>query len=141
PTLRSFGAASWVGPIRRIGRSGLISRVGRGRILSRGLMGSPFPFTLALSLWERGVVVVEFGIELGEGFVRDGREEVFEGHAVELDAKGFRDGVAGLAPGFGFFGFSAGHEFFGEANLSDVFVERGVAWAGKVEVFFFDFAE
>jgi hypothetical protein len=85
--------------------------------------------------------VVDFGMEFGEGFVRDGWEEFFEGHAVEFDARGFWDGVAGLAPGFGFFCFAAGHEFFGEANLSDVFVEGGVAWTEKVEVFFFDFAE
>jgi len=88
-----------------------------------------------------GVVGIELGISFGERLFGKRGEKFFEGGVAKIDARGFRGGIARLAFGFGFFGFAAGHEFFGDANLGDVFVERGVVWAEKVKVFFLDFAE
>jgi hypothetical protein len=105
-----------------------------GRMLIFGFWGRRI---LGLTFYGFRVLKVEFG----EGFVGDGGKEFFEGGIAQINFREFGGGVAGLTFGFGFFGFAASHEFFGQVNLGDVFVEGGVIGAEKVEVFFFDLAQ
>jgi len=68
---------------------------------------------LGLILATVGVFGIELGMCLGEGYLGDGWEEFFKGHACEFDCGG-RQGTwvlgivvgVGFEFGFGFFGFA-----------------------------------
>jgi hypothetical protein len=106
-----------------------------------GRMGMMLSLGLVSGRWcPVAIGIVDVIVEFGEGFVGDGGEEFFERGLAQFDVRGFWYGVAGPEFGFCFFGFAASHEFSGEANLGDVFVEIVVVRAEKVEVLFLDFA-
>jgi hypothetical protein len=90
------------------------------------------------TLWFGAVGMV---VDFGEGLGGDKGEEFFQSNVAQIDLRGLGSGSTGLAFGFGFFRLVAFHEFSGEANSGDVFVENGVVRAKEIEVLFFDFAE
>jgi hypothetical protein len=127
---------------------GVVVGVGGGAlfILSRGWVSGLLPFTLALSLRERGIavvwfgswglaiggvragrlfvlvfgivhIIVEFGMGLGEGLIGNGWEKFFERHAGEPDA-GVRKRSVGVVLGVG---FGASFGFPGFAHFKELF--------------------